>query len=186
MALSNSTTLRPFDFDIAYVPGRVDYHYDVTVAGEVVASAMNYLAADEVVAEIQYAADQPTLADPAATRRYWCFVDGCSYEPRHMFGDNGLCCGHYLEYSGNVCSCADSPFNVPAAQAAQLGRRDHVVCKRVCILCDGNHPAELCPRIRLAPLTCGACGDGNHHIQQCPAVRAELFAPALQVRAVAA
>lgn len=173
MALSNSTTLRPFDFDIAYVPGRVDYHYDVTVAGE-------------VVAEIQYAADQPTLADPAATRRYWCFVDGCSYEPRHMFGDNPLCCGHYGEIAKIWCDCADSPFNVPAAQAAQLGRRDHVVCRRVCILCDGDHPAELCPRIRLGPLTCGACGDGNHHIQQCPAVRAELFAPQLLTRQVAA
>lgn len=70
--------------------------------------------------------------------------------------------------------------------APQLGRRDHVVCKRVCILCDGDHPAELCPRIRLGPLTCGACGDGNHHIQQCPAVRAELFAPQLLTRQVAA
>ena len=57
---------------------------------------------------------RPTLADPAATRRYWCFVDGCSYEPRHIFGDSGLCCGHYGEYAKIWCDCPDSPFNVSA------------------------------------------------------------------------
>lgn len=54
--------------------------------------------------------DQPVLADVAAVRRYWCMVDGCSYEPRHMHGDNALCCGHYGEYSGVWCDCAGQPI----------------------------------------------------------------------------
>lgn len=228
MAPSNSTTLRPFDFDIAYVPGRVDFHYDIT-------------AADEFVAEIQYAAhpcatcggegdcpDCGTLVEvdecrcngwgcrvceadaswsaravqaldgdedegddgranstrapqvgPVVMRTYWCFVDGCSYEPRHLFGDNGLCCGHF-----GTCDCQiDPPVEPdPAARPARPRQpgpaRVHPLRRRP--------PGRDLPADPPGPLTCGGCGAPDHGIQTCPAVRALLFAPTTNAERMAA
>ena len=122
---------------------------------------------------------------PAATRRYWCFVDGCSYEPRHIFGDIGLCCGHYGEIAKIWCDCPDSPFNVSADPPTDPDPGP------------GGDPWPDAPSIFrpvVAPSLlseadavllasgCAACG-GRHHVQACPKIRALLLAPDAQALA---
>lgn len=126
-------------------------------------------------AAAELSTEAPLLVAASAKSVSWCYV--CNAAAWNWDEHGPLCPSHFNAPQ------ADPPLD----PAPQLGRRDHgSPGRRACILCDGDHPAEICPLIRLAPLTCGGCGAPDHGIQTCPAVRALLFAPTTSAERMAA